>query len=71
MSKGIVNVAAEIEDYFLEQYGKSTIRVVPGHWPVMKSKEDVDSWLETLASLKDVFDVAFAEDSRKQQNRSG
>lgn len=41
----IYKIAPEIEDYFIEQYGKSDIRVVPGHWPVMKTKEDVDKWI--------------------------
>lgn len=47
----IYNVAPEIEDYFVEQYKKTGIRVVPGHWPEMKTKEDVDRWINFLLAI--------------------
>ena len=43
----IYKVNPEIEDYFVEQYEKSGFRVVPGHWPEMETKEDVDNWIDT------------------------
>lgn len=55
----IPKVAQEIEAYFVEQYGKSQMRVVPGHWPEMKTKKDVDKWLEKLATIKRAFSLAF------------
>ena len=36
----------EIENYFYQQYENSSFRVVPGHWPEFKSKEEVDRWIE-------------------------
>jgi hypothetical protein len=35
----------EVEAYFIEQYKKASFRVVPGHWPEFKSKEEVDKWI--------------------------
>lgn len=35
----IYKVAPEIEDYFMEQYNKANFKVVPGHWPEMKTKK--------------------------------
>ena len=41
----------EVKKYFMEQYEKSDIRVVPGHWPDFKSKEEVDKWLNLMESM--------------------
>lgn len=45
----------EIYDYFSEQYGKASFRVVPGHWPDFKSKEEVDKWLKMVQAMGDFF----------------
>lgn len=52
----IHNVAPEIETYFIEQYEKQDIRVVPGHWPLMQTKSDVDKWIEDLQLMKRMFE---------------
>jgi len=39
---------SEVEEYFIEQYKNSSIRVTPGHWPKFKTKEEVDEWLGAL-----------------------
>lgn len=38
----------EIEKYFLDRYKQQEYRVLPGHWPDFKSKQEVDEWIETL-----------------------
>lgn len=41
----------EIAEYFGEKYKAQDIRVVPGHWPDFKSKEQVDEWIEMLQMI--------------------
>ncbi|HGF8065787.1 TPA: recombinase RecT [Enterococcus faecium] len=60
-------VAPEIADYFTEQYNKSEIKVVPGHWPSMETKEDVDSWIESLKEMKSIIDDVRAESEPVQE----
>lgn len=60
-------VAPEIADYFTEQYNKSEIKVVPGHWPSMETKEDVDSWIESLKGMKSIIDDVRAESEPVQE----
>ena len=36
----------EIKAYFAEQYQEAKFRVVPGHWPDFKSKEEVEQWIK-------------------------
>lgn len=55
-------IAPEIKDYFKEKYLAQDIRVVPGHWPSMETKKDVDDWLETLALMNSFFDQSDNED---------
>jgi hypothetical protein len=45
----------EVSEYFREQYGKASFRVVPGHWPDFKSKEEVDKWLVMMQKIRDFF----------------
>lgn len=45
------NIAPEIDEYFWEKYNKCGIKVVPGHWPVMTTKEDVDRWIGLLETM--------------------
>lgn len=53
----------EIEEYFFRQYEKASFRVVPGHWPTFKSKEEVDRWLGLLdVNMAKAFDAAFSEE---------
>ena len=42
----------EVEEYFFERYEKCGFRVVPGHWPDFKSKEEVDKWFDTSLFAK-------------------
>jgi hypothetical protein len=45
----------EVSDYFREQYGKASFRVVPGHWPDFATKEEVDKWLKMVQAMGDFF----------------
>ena len=60
----IYKVAPKIEDYFLEQYNKCGVRVVPGHWPEMRTKKDVDEWIESLKCLSNLTEML----KRRSQN---
>lgn len=53
----------DIQDYFYQQYAKSTVKVVPGHWPDFQSKEDVDRWIDGLNEM----DAFFAHLLRERQ----
>lgn len=45
----------EVSEYFREQYGRASFRVVPGHWPDFKSKEEVDKWMVMMQKMRDFF----------------
>ena len=45
----------EVEAYFIEKYKKANIKLVPGHWPDFKSKEEVDRWISILEKSKELF----------------
>lgn len=53
ISQAILNrkERAEIEEYFEKQYAKSSFRVVPGHWPEMKTKKEVDEWISNMERM--------------------
>lgn len=53
MEGRIFKVAPEIEGYFIEQYEKAGFTIVPGHWPDMKTKEDVDRWVSVIKKALD------------------
>jgi L-arabinose isomerase len=44
----------EIEQYFMEKYKKASFRMVPGHWPDFKTKEEVDKWIDFMESMRKV-----------------
>lgn len=46
----------DVEDYFIEKYEAHPINVVPGHWPDMNTKEDVDEWIKALDIIHANFD---------------
>jgi len=52
----------EIRKYFLEKYFAQDMRVVPGHNPDFKSKEEVDEWIKTLETIKDFSIKIFEEE---------
>ena len=41
----------EIKEYFIEKYKICDVKVVPGHWPDFKSKEEVNKWIKFLKSM--------------------
>lgn len=49
-------IAPELKEYFEEKYFGQGIRVVPGHWPAMHTKQDVEAWLENLKIMDALFD---------------
>lgn len=63
--QGYIN--PEIAEYFKEEYSKSGIRVVPGHWPPMNTRKDVDDW---VANLK-IMETAFEEDENITNTKEG
>lgn len=52
----------EVWRYFIGQYEKCSFRVVPGHWPDFKSKEDVDKWIQVSEKISNVL---FEEEEQK------
>lgn len=64
----IHNIPPEVEDYFIEQYKKSSLQVVPGHWPKMKTKEDVDKWIKGMELIAKSFEDSFGERERRERN---
>lgn len=52
----------EVRKYFHQEYSRANFRVVPGHWPNFKTKEEVDDWFELMVKLgKDLLEQ-FNED---------
>lgn len=47
-------IAEDVKDYFYEQYFQQDWDVVPGHWPSMESKKDVDSWIAQITEMLDM-----------------
>lgn len=45
-------ISPEVEAYFEQEYQKAGIKVVPGHWPSMETKEDVDEWIASLKEME-------------------
>mgnify|MGYP007130825603 CR=1 FL=1 len=45
----------EVMAYFLERYEKSSFRVVPGHWPDFKTKEEVDEYIDVTEKIMEAF----------------
>ncbi|MFW3588066.1 hypothetical protein [Vagococcus fluvialis] len=50
-----------IREYFLEQYEKQDWKVVPGHWPTMETKEDVDNWITSQNELMETIRKTYIE----------
>lgn len=50
-----------LEKYFFSKYKKANFRVVPGHWPDFKSKEEIDRWFEDFKILQKSFEDCFEE----------
>lgn len=51
----------EVMEYFKKRYSKCEVKVVPGHWPHFKTKEEVDRWIDFQNSLTKGFDAYFSE----------
>jgi hypothetical protein len=49
-------LSEDIKEYFFETYLKQDWKVLPGHWPTMENKDDVDNWIETMNSFFDRVD---------------
>ena len=45
----------EVMAYFFERYEKANFRVVPGHWPDFKTKEEVDDYIDTIEKMMEAF----------------
>ena len=42
----------DVKEYAERKIHESGVRCVPGHYPVFKSKEDVDKWLEMTEFMR-------------------
>lgn len=46
----------EVYDYFAKKLKEEGIRILPGHYPKLKTKEEVDKWFHIIKqSFKDFF----------------
>lgn len=55
----------EVKEYFNQRYKESEVKVVPGHWPKFKTKEQVDLWFSLLNSMvEEAIKDAFKKNSR-------
>lgn len=52
----------EVRKYFHEEYNKINVRVVPGHWPNFKTKDEVDEWICHMKKLESEWDRLFNDD---------
>lgn len=59
-------IDSEVEDYFNEQYEKAGIKVVPGHWPEMKTKQDVDDWINNLKIIDETLGEMGDEEGQQE-----
>jgi len=49
----------EIKTYFMQRYKEASFRVVPGHWPDFKSKDEVNNWIGGMEKITEAFSDAF------------
>ncbi|WP_445448716.1 recombinase RecT [Enterococcus faecalis] len=59
-------IAPDIQEYFEQEYAKSGVKVVPGHWPSMETEAEVDHWLEGLQMMEAAFEEF--EPNRSEEN---
>lgn len=52
----------EVSEYFRDKYSKASFRVVPGHWPDFKSKEEVDKWVEMTQKMVEFFSNKYKQE---------
>ena len=45
----------EVMTYFFERYERAGFRVVPGHWPDFKTKEEVDEYIDATEKIMEAF----------------
>lgn len=64
--KPVPTIDPEVEAYFNEQYEKVGIKVVPGHWPEMKTKADVDKWIKNIKLVDQMLDDSVEEDAQQE-----
>ena len=41
----------DVMEYFKSEYEKASFRVVPGHWPDFKTKDEVSDWLINMEAF--------------------
>lgn len=60
------HISPEIKNYFKEKYLAQDIRVVPGHWPTMETKADVDKWIGSLELIRTMFEDMFDDEEEEE-----
>lgn len=59
----------EVETYFLKEYEQCPIKVVPGHWPDFKTKEEVDKWINFISDMMKYVQKRRGTHEQIQQDR--
>ncbi len=54
---------SDVEEYFIEQYAALGLKVVPGHWPDLKTRGEVDLCIEDMRAM-----AKFANDLLQKNN---
>ncbi|EPH93159.1 hypothetical protein D920_03125 [Enterococcus faecalis 13-SD-W-01] len=63
-------VAEDIKPYFYEMYLKQEWNVVPGHWPSMETKEDVDDWIESMTDMMEKLHEQIKKQKQKLEKKN-
>lgn len=54
----------EIYKYFIKRLKEEGIRILPGHYPKLKTKEEVDKWIYVIKkSFEDFFEEKGGEEN--------
>jgi len=54
----------EVHKYFIKKLKEERIRILPGHYPELKTKEEVDKWISIIKkSFEDFFNGKGGEEN--------
>lgn len=56
-------IANEIKTYILKEYKKLDLKIIPGHYPKIATKENVDNQLQLFR----LIEATILEDRRKRE----
>lgn len=58
---------SDVEQYFLEQYTALGLKVVPGHWPDFKTREEVDLFIEDMNAMAEFSEYLLRKRANSQK----